>query len=292
MKYTNKLNLPSSIAQAVMNDPYTRGKANISVTGLIGPARKRRLEMDHADEMVTDVADRVWSLYGQIVHGILERADLADDAIVAERRLFIKRHGWTLSGQFDRLILAGQSTLQDYKFTSVYAVMDGVKQEYEAQQNIYKLMLNEHGYHVDKMQIVAILRDWSKMRVTRQGGDYPEYPVVVMDVDDWGKEKTEAYITERLRAHGEAQTELPECTPEERWADAPRWKIVKKGNTRAERGHANYDSAEAAEKALAELGDKFSIVEVPSESKRCANYCEASAFCDQWNSANPNKLGL
>lgn len=281
-----------------MNDPYTRGNAHISVTGLIGPARKRRLEIDHHEELVTDVADRVWSLYGQIVHGILERADLEDDAVVAERRLFIERHGWTLSGQFDRLILAGQSTLQDYKFTSVYAVNDGVKPEYEAQQNIYKLMLNEHGYHVDKMQIVAILRDWSKMRVKRQGGNYPQHPVVVMDVDDWGKEKTEAYITERLRAHGDAQTTLPECTAEERWADAPRWKIIKKGNTRAVTGHANYSTEEDALAALPELdenakaGAKHVIVEVPTESRRCGNYCEAAEFCSQWKAMNPNKLGL
>src|SRR3546814_2141867 len=62
---TNRLNLPASIVNAVSNDPYTRGNAHISITGLIGPARKRQLEIRHADEITEDAADRIWSLLGQ-----------------------------------------------------------------------------------------------------------------------------------------------------------------------------------------------------------------------------------
>jgi hypothetical protein len=102
MIITNKLGLPSSIEKAVRNDRYSRGNANISVTGLIGPARKRALEITHADEITEDVAERIWALMGQIAHGILERAD---DQAWCEERLYIERHGWRISGQFDRLCL-------------------------------------------------------------------------------------------------------------------------------------------------------------------------------------------
>jgi hypothetical protein len=232
MKYTNTLNLPSSIVKAVTNDPYDAGASDISVTSLIGPARKRQLTIKHKDELTEDVADRLFSLYGQIVHGIFERADLSDDEVITERRMFIERHGWRLSGRFDRFVLANHTILQDYKFTSLFTVKDGCKPEHEQQLNIYRLMLIEHGYTVDGLQIIAVLRDWSKMRAQRDPG-YPQKPVVVVDVPIWSEEKTEAYITERLTVHGNAQTELPECTAEERWATEDIWAVKKEGNKTA-----------------------------------------------------------
>ena len=296
MKYTNKLNLPSSIEAAVKNDTYTRGSANISVTGLIGPARKRRLEINHADELTTDVADRIWSLYGQIVHAILERADLVDDQIIAERRLYIDRHGWKLSGQFDRVVLSS-GTLQDYKFTSVYAVKDGVKPEYEAQGNIYRLMLRDHGYNINAIQVIGILRDWSKTRARVEGGGYPQHPVAVLDVPVWSYEQTEEYITARLKAHGLTQTELPECTDDERWASNEVFKVRKVGNKTAIKGHANFKTEQEAETAMLALQDEkpkdqFEVIFVPGEAKRCQDYCEAAPFCSQYQQNNPNKLGL
>ena len=103
MKITNRLGLPRSIEQAIRNDRYSRGDAHISVTGMIAPARKRALEITHADEISEDVSERIWALMGQIAHGVLERADVED--ALTEERLFIERHGWRISGSFDRLCL-------------------------------------------------------------------------------------------------------------------------------------------------------------------------------------------
>jgi hypothetical protein len=115
MRITNKLGLPSSIVRAVQNDPYTRGKADISVTGLIGPARKRQLEINHLDELEEDAAERLWALLGQIAHGLLERAETT---AVTEERLFIERYGWVISGQFDRLCL--EEVEEDESKTDVF----------------------------------------------------------------------------------------------------------------------------------------------------------------------------
>lgn len=294
MKLTNILGLPESIVRAVANDPYDSGDSNISVTGLIAPARQRALKIKHADELEEDVADRVWSLYGQIVHGILERADMGEDEIITERRLFIERYNWRISGQFDRLILRGGNTMQDYKFTSLWSVRDGVKPEHEAQQNIYRLMLKEHGHDVEKLQIVSILRDWSKTRAKRDA-NIPQKPVVVQDVDIWSDGKTEQYIKDRLIAHGNAQTELPECSAEERWERDSVYKVKKNNNKTAVRGHANYQTEEMAHAAAAKLsedGHTYKVEFHQGEAIRCESYCEVAQHCVQWRSLNTNKLGL
>jgi hypothetical protein len=36
----------------------------------------------------------------------------------------------------------------------------------------------------------------------------------------------------------------------------------------------------------------YEIVEISNVSKRCADYCEAAPFCEQWRRINPNKLAL
>jgi hypothetical protein len=281
VRLTNKLNLPSSIYNAVARDPYSRGDAHISVTGLIGPARKRILELQHGDQLTEDVADRIWSLMGQITHGILERHDAE---AWTEERLYIERHGWRISGQFDRVLLE-QGLLQDYKLTSTYSVKDGVKPEYEAQANLYALMLREHGHEIRRAQIVAILRDYQKSKALHDMS-YPQAPVVVMDVNLWPVDIVETYIQLRLKAHGDAQHMLPLCSPEERWERPSKFALVKEGNKKATSLHDTWSDAHAALVAI-ELQAKsskplpFRIDERPAEPIRCAQYCSARPVCTQ-----------
>src|SRR6202142_1696526 len=86
MKYTNKQNLPQPIVKAVTNDSYNSGDCDISVTSLLKPPQMLALERLHKDDLEEDVSDRIWSLLGQVIHGILERAE---ETAVAERRLYI-----------------------------------------------------------------------------------------------------------------------------------------------------------------------------------------------------------
>lgn len=301
-KLTNIMGLPQPIVDAVANDPYNRGNADISVTGLLDPARKRQLELEHADDIVEDVTDRIWSLVGQIGHGILERAETE---AITEDRLFMNRYGWTISGQFDRFVI-DHGLLQDYKFTSIWAVKDGVKPEWEAQANIYRLLLKENGIKVKKLQIVAILRDWSKAQSKRRN-DYPQHQCVVLDVPVWDWKKTEDYIKERLIAHGTAQDDLPECTAEERWCTGDVYKVRKIGNKTA---YKLFDTEVQAEEWIVnELGkidagekpdklpktikaEDLEVIFAPGENKRCQDYCGAAPFCQQWRRLNPDKLRL
>lgn len=295
MILTNRLNLPQSIVNAVSRDTYSRGDADISVTSLIGPARKRMLERIHSAELTEDVIDRIWALFGQVTHGILERHD---DEAKTEERLFITRHGWRISGQFDRLLLEG-GILQDYKITSTYSIRDGAKAEWIAQANIYALMLRDHGYTVNRLQVVVILRDHQRSKA-QHDADYPQAPVLVVDVPMWNAQETEQYILDRLRAHANAQHILPHCTPEERWERPAKFALVKEGNKRATSLHDTYDAALAAGVAEQEAerakklakrkkpSDRpvevatYEIEERPAEQVRCESYCPAAAVCEQW----------
>jgi hypothetical protein len=274
MKITNRLGLPESLVRAVSNDRYSRGDAHISVTGLISPARKRYLEHLHAHEITEDVTERIWALMGQITHGILERAD---DQAWCEERLFIERFGWRISGQFDRYLLDEDGRCQDYKLTSTYSIKDGVKPEWEAQENIYGLMLREHGYHVSQLEIVAILRDWQQSKA-KHTQDYPQVPALVIPVKMWPKDETEAFIKARLNAHSKAHRTLPECTADERWERRAVYALHKIGNKRATK---LFDSEDEAVKALEQVGKGHEIQQRPAEQRRCEDYCPALPFCTQ-----------
>ena len=167
--------------------------------------------------------------------------------------------------------------LDDYKLTSTYAIQDGCKPEWEAQLNIYALMLREHGYVVERLRIVAILRDWQKAKSKHTPG-YPQVPAVLINVPMWPTQKTEAYIKDRLIAHGTAQHKLPECTPDERWERPAVFALHKIGNKRATK---LFDTADEADTALAEIGQGYEIQLRPAEQKRCADFCPVLSFCLQ-----------
>lgn len=279
MRITNRLNLPDAIVRAVAADDYTRGKAHISVTGLISPPRMSALRELHEDELVEDAADRIWSLFGKVAHGILEVA--GDDAkSLVEERLYAEERGWVVSGAFDRLALLADSDdtwlLQDYKTCSVWSVILGEKPEWERQANLYALLLRRHSFPVAKAQIVAILRDWKK-REAEQKPDYPQAPVVVLDIPLWPAAQQDAFLAERVRLHQQAREggELPLCTAEERWERPTKWAFLKEGAKRATR---LCDSQEEAE-ALLKPG--YIVQRRDGESLRCKSYCSALPFCGQ-----------
>lgn len=282
MKLTNKLGLPQPIVKAVSNDGYSSGDCDISVTSLLKPPQMRSLEIQHQDKLEEDVSDRIWSLLGQVVHGILERAE---ETAIAEERLYIDVNGWRVGGQMDRFLLK-EGLLQDYKFITVYKIRDGVPEEYAKQLNIYAHILRKNGKKVNKLQIVAILRDWSKNQYMREGDPYPAQQVVLLDVPIIPDEEVAAYVEERVKLHKEAaslsSTELADmfpCSKEDRWAKSDVWAVTKNGQKKATR---LCNSEEAAEIALKAAGANHSIKFRPGESTRCKSYCSAAPFCEQY----------
>ena len=65
--------------------------------------------------------------------------------------------GTMISGRPD---LWKDEEITDYKITSVWSFMFGLKSEWERAQNIYKALYKTHGFKTKKITIHAILRDW------------------------------------------------------------------------------------------------------------------------------------
>lgn len=289
MKITNKAGLPEALVNAVRNDSYNRGKSDISVTQLIDSPYIRFLRKQHREELEEDVADRIWSLMGQSIHTILERANLSG---LVEQRLFVDigttERPLILSGQFDHL---ENGILTDYKMTSVWAVIYG-KADWGRQLNVLAYMCRVKGMEVKKLQIVAILRDWSKSKVGKDD-NYPNTQVVAIPIEMWTPERQEEYILERKNAHF---YESNPCTDEERWAKPGKFAVMKKGRKSALRLLDSTDEAHKwvadnfPDSALAILPtspeklpkDTLYINQRPATYGRCESYCNVSKFCPVW----------
>ena len=273
MRLTNKQKLPRAIYNAVANDSYSSGGSDISATRLIAPVQQVYLQKNHADEVEEDAADRIWSLLGQSVHHILERAAEEDD--VVEERFFTAINGWKLSGQCD---LISEGVLYDFKVTSAWSVLNGVKPEWEKQLNVLHYLADDPSIH--SLRIIAILRDWSKLAMMKSS-DYPRHQVVELEIPLWSKEDQGLYVEERVRLHQYAQYEkiYSPCTPEERWQKSDVWAVMKEGRKSAVK---LFDNAEDAEAMAIDKGKGHSVVHRPGESVRCENYCSVKPFCKQY----------
>jgi hypothetical protein len=283
MVITNETGLPQPIVDAIVNDGYSAGRSDISVTTLINPVRQRVLRKRYSDRITEDASNRIWSLFGQAVHTILERAHTVFSEGMAEQRLYAEVNGWILGGQFDRLSFTDGGLIQDYKVSSVWTAIDGqAKPEWTAQLNCLAWLARRRGITVSKAEIVLLCRDWSASKA-RQGGNYPARPVVRLPVDLWPDNTALQFIEERIRSHQAAETlpddELPPCTPEERWQGPTVYALRREGRKSAIKLFS--DESEAAERAAA-LGGGHFVEHRPGRAVRCADYCTVSAFCGQW----------
>lgn len=269
MNLTNVYGLPDAIVNAIKNDPY-RGGGDISVTKLIDSPRIRKLFKQHSGLVVTDVSERIFSLLGQSVHAILERAHTS---ALVEERLYADVDGWKLSGQFDRLHVEDK-VLQDYKVCSTYKA--GGDEGWTRQLNVLRWLAAQNGYEIDRLQIVAIFRDWKKAEAERKP-DYPQAPMAVIDVPVWDIEQTYKYVSERVALHRSSDDPAVdvECTSEERWYSGTTFALLKTGGKRASK-------VASTREELGEPPKGYEIVERPGVNRRCESYCEVAPFCEQY----------
>ena len=288
MKITNHFNVPEPLVALARKEYYSKGKADYSVTEIMSPPRIQRLKRKHWDDMEQDVTDMLWSMLGSALHVVAERSEVVDH--LNEERLFMEVDGVTLSGSIDlQQHVKGGVALKDYKFTSVWAVMND-KPEWEQQLNVYAWMVHKiKGLSIKGLQICAILRDWSTRKAQTESG-YPQAQIQMVDIPVWSFDKTEKYVHERIELHKESKVqadwdeELPECTDEERWMRTTTYAVKKEGRKSAVRV---FDSEEDAVKLIEESEDKKKLsVEVrKGEPVRCTgNYCGVNKWCSQYQS--------
>jgi hypothetical protein len=326
---TNNLGLPEPLVAAVANDPYDNA-GTLSVTTLLKPTQAVVLGKHHGHEITEDAADRIWSLMGQIGHSIVERAaPLLGADYITERRFVMEISGAPSMPQFEtngRLLVSGAADLvtaskklvEDFKFTSGWAVMDaakpGGKSDWRYQLSALAMLARGGRYikrgnvpvynhdgdligikpdgpwvevegppiEITHGKIVAVVRDWTKTQALKNP-DWPQQPVAMIDMDILPDAEVRDWLDMRIEALKFALDggDVP-CTDEERWAKQGKWAVHKIGVQKAAKLADTEDELSAWIFAnRAKLGRDYRIEERPAVYTRCNQYCSAAPFCRQ-----------
>lgn len=279
MQFTNELGLPDGFVRAVTNDTYSKGDADFSVTELLKPARQSALQEKHFHEIVEDVADRTFVLFGQSVHSLLERANKDNQNELTEKRFFAQFGNYTVSAQVDSMILEG-GVLSDYKVTTIYkAQLEKPDPDFVAQLNMQAEILRRNIYFPKVLQIIALLRDWSKYKASSDP-DLPQKEIIIIPIPMWSKEEAEKFIIDRIAAHLEAKENLTDCSRSERWADEEKWAVMDGKKKRALKLCST--KPEADHIVNSNPGTLWVEYRPGNETKRCDFYCNVNKFCSQY----------
>jgi hypothetical protein len=331
MNFTNRTNIASaSVLDALRGDDYDLNErpANVfSCTEIIDAPKAKQLQRRHEKEIVVDYADNFWKLDGSAVHYSVEMSNKkTDKERLSEERIFIevssthdlKAHTlgkgekiadapwysadhFYLSVKFDNYEVDG-GVVEDYKRTSAWEAVFGIKESRIQQLNIGALGLRLLGFPTAKVRACLFLKDWSRKDAAsaqQRNTYYPEIPYKEVDCPLWNDEYTAAYIIERLKLHVAAQAAaddaIPECSPDERWYRGEALAVMKEGNKTATRVFKiDGDRAEQevlANTCLASLKaeypkNKYRIDVRPGQDTRCLSYCSCKQFCSYWKNVH------
>lgn len=294
MIITNDHNLPSPLVLAVSSGNYPPKDGRISVTTLINPEQQETLRRQHFEEIEEDAANRIWMLLGSSVHYILDKYGQRAQLPVEEKleypvRPFLGKPEWIVSGRSD---LLEDGVLSDYKITSVWAFLLGDKLDWEQQANVYRVMHEARGDTVEKLQIVAILRDWKKREARTKGEEYPKVQVLIHPVRMWDLDNAKHFIETRVKAHVEAIEKgiTRGCSDDERWLRGEKWAVKKKGNKNAMSGGLHDSQADAV---LFASGKSVptEIEHRPGVNVRCEDFCPVMPWCEQARELGINNGG-
>jgi len=270
--------------------------ADISVTGLLQPPRIALLKELYGDEIEEDISQRLWSTFGTALHEIIERGAKDLPNYIPEQRLYCVVDDCVVSGGIDlQEEIDGKVNLVDWKTTSAWAVTNG-KIDWEYQLNSYAfLMWKNKGIRVSGLQVGALIKDWSK-RTAQFNSEYPQLPIVMIDIPLWSIAQQEAFLKDRVTEHKiarlrhELSGELPQCTDREMWATSGGWAVVKQGAKRASKLFDDEQSAEAYALAASKGGIIHNVEKRPVNRTRCEEYCPVNSVCEQYKQwANTQK---
>jgi hypothetical protein len=208
---------------------------------------------------------------GQAMHTILERGGVVGQS---EERLYADIGGMRVSGQFD--YIDDEGLLWDWKFVSVWEVMNGVKEVRTDQLNAYAYLAHSNGKSVTGLRVGFIFRDWKRSEAKSSG--YPPHQVLAYPVHLRGYDEIRDALEARVDIHRATAT-LAECTPEERWARPDTYAVIKSGNKRASKV---FNTEQDAEAYATQRGVAYRVQRRTGENVRCESYCSVSRYCDQF----------
>jgi hypothetical protein len=276
MKITNKLNLPAGFVKAVSPEKH-HAEGSLSATTRIQGVTQIILTERHWDSLEDDVSDRIWAVFGQAVHSLLESEGEND---FTEQEMSYPVGDITVTGRIDNYDMQN-GVIGDYKTASVAKVKFGDFNDWYLQGMIYAWLLTKNKFPVKSCRFIALLKDHSK---TEAGRDYqyPKDPVFVYEfpVTPQGLFKTGVFIRDKVNEYKQclslSDDAIPPCAPEERWDRPPKFAVMKEGLKRAVR---LFDDRETANRLATEKGKGHYVEHRPGESVRCRSFCLCRRFC-------------
>ena len=276
---------------------YSSGGADYSVTTLLNPPRIVHLEKRHLHKIKRYVKEQLGSFIGTAIHEYLERClnKLAVTPYVCEERLSTTIGGRVVSGAYDIVRIDGPGEdMYDLKTTSTWKAIFGNKEEWTAQQNMYRyLYWLHHKKKLRTIRIIAIFMDWSAREMQRYGGKYPREKAVEYSLPRWSMDTTLEYMTGRVKLMKEYEDvkddDLPLCTYEDMWSKPDKFAV--KATTRKNALRV-CDSEKDAEEWLSEYMtkdtckhkiDQMYIECRPAVRTRCEHWCPCNKHCNQFN---------
>lgn len=318
-KFTNITGISLSMAVWLSEDLYDHNDDpnTISVTTLIKPLKSILLSMRvPPSSQPVDVSTLVASRVGTDIHTGVENAwlnsyassmlalgfpqsvidliavnptqadlDLAEEddveiiPVYMELRSSRKVGKYTVSGKFD---FVADGILEDVKSTGTYTYIKRSKDlDYKLQGSMYK-WLNPSIITEDVMQIQYVFTDWKAGDAMRDK-KYPPAKQMAYPIKLMSDQETNSFVEAKVRAIDEGmdkpESEMPMCTPEELWRDAPVFKYYK-NPLKMSRSTKNFDTIQAANIRLIEDKSVGVVVQVPGMVKAC-KYCNAITVCEQ-----------
>lgn len=240
---TNRYNLPQQIVKLVEDDDYQYTPHRYSVTEVLNSTKEIILRRRHKDKLIIDVADRVNMIFGTAFHSIMEEDRDSDEIRVS----YTYPNGVTISGRIDKYI---DYTVRDYKTSSVYKIKSGNFDDWEQQGLLYALVLTKQGKFVDRVEIIAFIKDYSVLRKDFDN-EYPESAIYTHEVKVTSDRlvDTERWLISKLNEiEANLNTPdnlLPTPTDAELWKDPTTYAVFKYGSKRATKIYDNRADAEA-----------------------------------------------
>ena len=277
MKITNRLNLPAGFVKACSPEKHN-AQGCLSATTLIMGIKQILLMERHWDELEDDVSDRLWAIWGQAVHSLMENEGEND---FTEQKMAYKVKGITVTGTIDSYDMK-HGVIFDYKTASVNKVKFKDFKDWYLQGMIYAWLLSKNKFPVTKCRFIALLKDFSRTEAIRDY-QYPKEPVYIFEfpVTLQALFKIEMFINDKINEYRRCfnldDNAIPPCTPEERWERPPKFAVMKQGNKKALR---LFDDKNAAKQLAEEKGSGHYVEHRPGESIRCQSFCLCNRFCN------------
>ena len=232
---------------------------------------------------------------------VIGREDVAveDDHIVREKRLYLTVGDIVISGATDRYDKFLKK-IEDYKVTTVYKVTKGDHSDWEAQLNVYALLLINAGYPVDTLQLNAILKDYSrrdaiKASQTKDNEYFPDSPVASLQMTLWKPLDTLKWVIEKIEdqmsveemTNPEEIAHVRPCSLEDKWQKPATYALMKEGGKRAS---ALFKTFAEANGASINKGKGYFVETRAGYPIRCEEYCLVKDFCAQYKKDNTTEV--